>query len=380
MKLSVIIVSYNVKFYLHQCLTAVERAARGLDVEVYVVDNGSSDGSAECVRKLHPAVHFIQNPENMGFARANNIAIRQSGGDYVLLLNPDTLIGEDTLRQCLAFMDSHADAGAVGVKMLNPDGSFARESRRGIPTPFTAFCKMSGLCRLFPKSRLFGRYYMQYLDRDEVNEIETVSGAFMMLRRRVLDEVGLLDEDYFMYGEDIDLSYRILKGGYRNFYLPVRILHYKGESTRKSSHRYVYVFYQAMLIFFRKHFGHYGLLISLPVKTAIVVKACLAFFYLKFCRLKDLGRDSLYYMRKRTYQLPDAEPAEREEAAAILRQHGIVQGKQEAEGGYVVVNAERTSYADLLRRMEQWHDGRQVATLFPSLHVLITASYIFKGK
>ena len=275
--LSVIIVNYNVKFYLEQCLESVRRASQGLQVEVFVVDNLSTDGSMEYLRERFPEVVFIENRENVGFARANNQAIRQSRGKYVLLLNPDTIVGEGTLVQCVEFMDAHSEAGGVGAYMLHVDGTFAPESRRGLPTPFVAFCKMTGLTKLFPKSHLFGRYYMRYLDENEVNEIEIISGAYMMLRREALDKVGLLDEDFFMYGEDIDLSYRVLKGGYKNYYLPVRMLHYKGESTVKNSYRYVYTFYQAMRLFFRKHYSHYSWAISLPINMAIWAQSFLVY-------------------------------------------------------------------------------------------------------
>ena len=210
MKLTVVIVNYNVKSYLHQCLHSVERAIRGMNAEVVVVDNASTDASVEELSASFPWVKFIANTENVGFSRANNQAIRQSKSDYVLLLNPDTVVGEEVLEACVSFMDSHADAGAVGVKMLREDGGFAWESRRGVPTLTTSFYKMVGLCSLFPHSRVFGKYYMRYLDENEVNRIEIISGAFMMLRRSALNEVGLLDETFFMYGEDIDLSYRLL--------------------------------------------------------------------------------------------------------------------------------------------------------------------------
>ncbi len=277
MTLSVIIVNYNVKYYLEQCLESVRRAAEGLQVEVYVVDNLSTDGSIPYLSKRFPEVTFVENKENVGFARANNQAIRLSTGKYVLLLNPDTIVAENTLGDFVRFMDEHPEAGGAGAYMLRTDGTFAPESRRGLPTPFVAFCKMSGLAALFPKSKLFGRYYMRYLDENEVNEIDVISGAFMMLRREVLDKVGLLDEDFFMYGEDIDLSYRILKGGYKNYYLPSRMLHYKGESTEKSSYRYVYTFYQAMRLFFRKHYAHYSFLVSLPINLAIWARSFLAY-------------------------------------------------------------------------------------------------------
>ena len=277
MKLSVIIVNYKVKHYLEQCLHSVAEASRGIAVEVIVVDNASGDGSVEYLRERFPDVTIIASEENLGFARANNLAIRNSHGQYVLLLNPDTIVAEDTFRDFIGFMDSTPDAGGCGAYMLHTDGSFAPESRRGLPTPFVAFCKMSGLASLLPKSRTFGRYYMRYLNENEVNRIEIMSGAFMFLRRDALDKAGLLDEDFFMYGEDIDLSYRILKAGYNNYFLPSRILHYKGESTVKSSYRYVHTFYRAMELFFNKHYAHYSILLSLPIKLAIWGRAMLAY-------------------------------------------------------------------------------------------------------
>ena len=277
MKLSVIIVNYKVKHYLEQCLRSVAEASRGIAVEVIVVDNASGDGSVEYLSERFPDVTIIASEENLGFARANNLAIRNSHGQYVLLLNPDTIVAEDTFRDFISFMDSTPDAGGCGAYMLHTDGSFAPESRRGLPTPFVAFCKMSGLASLFPKSRTFGRYYMRYLNENEVNRIEIMSGAFMFLRRDALDKAGLLDEDFFMYGEDIDLSYRILKAGYNNYFLPSHILHYKGESTVKSSYRYVHTFYRAMELFFNKHYAHYSILLSLPIKLAIWGRAMLAY-------------------------------------------------------------------------------------------------------
>lgn len=275
MKLSIVIVSYNVKYYLEQCLCSVIRACYGLDAEIWVVDNASSDGSVEYIRSRFPDVHFIENQENVGFSRANNMAIRQATGEYILLLNPDTVVGENTLSGCLYFMDTHPEAGATGVAMLKDDGGFAWESRRGLPTPFTSFCKMTGLCALFPHSRRLGRYYMRYLDKNKTNQIDVISGAFCMVRRSALDKTGLLDEDFFMYGEDIDLSYRLLQCGYKNYYQPLRILHYKGESTHKSFFRYVHVFYKAMLIFFDKHYRHSNRWLAPFIQMAVVVRGIL---------------------------------------------------------------------------------------------------------
>lgn len=275
MKLSVIIVNYNVKYHLEQCIRSVQKASEGLSADIWVVDNASSDGSMDYLQPLFPDINFISNTENVGYSRANNQAIRESKGEYVLLLNPDTIVAEDTLKGCVDFLDAHPKVGATGVRMLNADGTFAPESRRGLPTPFTSFCKMTGLSALFPKSRTFGKYYMKYLDADEANPIEVISGAFNMLRRKALDEVGLLDEKFFMYGEDIDLSYRMLLGGWQNYYIPYSILHYKGESTQKSSFRYVHVFYNAMLIFFNKHFGKKYFLIGYLIQLAVVFRALL---------------------------------------------------------------------------------------------------------
>ena len=204
MKLSVVIVNYNVKYFLEQCLSSVERAISGIDAEVFVVDNASGDGSVEYLRQRFTNVKFIASDKNLGFACANNVAIKESKGEYVLLLNPDTIVAENTFADFIQFMDGHADAGACGAYMLRINGSFALESRRGLPTPFVAFCKMSGLSSLFPKSHLFGKYYMRYLNERESNQIEIMSGAYMFLRKKVIEEVGLLDEDFFMYGEDID--------------------------------------------------------------------------------------------------------------------------------------------------------------------------------
>lgn len=272
MKLSVIIVSYNVRYYLEQCLHSVLRATEGIKADVWVVDNCSTDDSVTYLHDRFPQVHFIQNEENVGFARANNQAIRLSSGEYVLLLNPDTIVGEDVLNGCVQFLDQHPEAGATGTMMLNRNGSFAYESRRGVPTPATAFYKICGLCSLYPYSRRFGKYYMRYLDKNQSSEIEVISGAFFMLRRQALEQVGLLSEDYFMYGEDIDLSYSITLHGWHNFYQPLRILHYKGESTQKTSFRYVHSFYNAMLIFFDRHFRRRYRLLSLFVRLAVVLK------------------------------------------------------------------------------------------------------------
>lgn len=290
LKLSVIIVNYNVKYYLEQCLVSLRRALQGVDAEVLVVDNASKDGSIAYLAPRFTDVKWISSNKNLGFARANNLAIKQSEGKYVLLLNPDTIVSEDVIRQLVAFMDTQKNLGGVGVRMMTTQGSDAKESRRGIPTPLTACYKMCGLCAKYPHHKTFARYYLGHLAWDKPAEIEIISGAFFAAPRKALDNIGLLDEDFFMYGEDIDLSYRLLKGGYHNWYLPLRILHYKGESTQKSSFRYVHVFYDAMLIFFKKHFGGMSVLLSLPIKLAIYMKATIALLKMQIVRTrKSLG-------------------------------------------------------------------------------------------
>lgn len=395
LKLSVIIVNYNVKYYLDQCISSVLRAfevmkkASSSDssvneevAEIIVVDNHSADGSVDYLEKrypqmLYPMVRFVRSAHNLGFARANNIAIRQSRGEYVLLLNPDTIVGEDALKASVDFMDAHEDAGAVGVRMLGAQGRRAMESRRGLPTPMVSFFKMLGFCNRWPHHRLFGKYYMGYLPWDEPCQIEVVSGAYCMLRRKALDEVGLLDEDFFMYGEDIDLSYRVLKGGYHNYYLPVDILHYKGESTQKSSFRYVHVFYEAMLIFFRKHYSGMTFLLSLPIKTAIYAKALMALVGMLSERMrKSLGffapsaEGAQHYVVVGSQEMQDAcrDIARRLGLDAEFHDSEVQEDKSEAtwsekNDNVLVLDADSMSYADMLKRMSRLSDMNVNVTL-----------------
>ena len=384
LKLSVIIVNYNVKYYLDQCIRSVLRAFEEMNTpaEIIVVDNHSADGSVDYLeqrypQKLFPMVRFVRSAHNLGFARANNIAIRQSRGEYVLLLNPDTIVGEDALKASVDFMDVHEDAGAVGVRMLGAQGRRAMESRRGLPTPMVSFFKMLGFCNRWPHHRLFGKYYMGYLPWDEPCQIEVVSGAYCMLRRKALDEVGLLDEDFFMYGEDIDLSYRVLKGGYHNYYLPVDILHYKGESTQKSSFRYVHVFYEAMLIFFRKHYSGMTFLLSLPIKTAIYAKALMALVGMLSERMrKSLGffapsaEGAQHYVFVGSQEMQDAcrEIARRLGLDAEFHDSEVLEDRSEAtwsekNDNVLVLDADSMSYADMLKRMSRLSDMNVNVTL-----------------
>jgi len=272
MKLSIVIVNYNVKYFLEQCLVAVRTATNGLDKEVFVVDNYSTDDSIEYLRPRFPEVTFIENDDNTGFAKANNQAIRQCKGEYILLLNPDTVIGETGLNNICRFMDAHHEAGAIGVKMLNAHGAFLSESKRSFPTPWVSFCKLFGLSKCFPHSPRFAAYSLPYLDPAKQHRVDVLSGAFMLLRHEALKKTGLLDETFFMYGEDIDLSYRIVLEGYHNYYIPERILHYKGESTKKGDRKYLHAFYDAMLLFYKKYYPHSGRFISGVIRLSIACR------------------------------------------------------------------------------------------------------------
>jgi len=255
MDISIIIVSYNVSSFLNQALTTLANAFQDLEVEVYVVDNASTDNSVEMVKQKYPWVNLIENNQNLGFASATNLALARARGRHILLLNPDTVLRRDTLKTMVDFMDAHPEAGAAGCKVINPDGSLQLACRRGFPTPGVAFFKMIGLSDLFPKSKTFGAYNLTYLDPDSLAEVDAVSGSFMMLRKEVIDKVGVLDEDFFMYGEDLDICYRIKQEGWKIYYVPfTEIIHFKGEST-KTVHtlKSISDFYKAMHIFVNKH-------------------------------------------------------------------------------------------------------------------------------
>jgi N-acetylglucosaminyl-diphospho-decaprenol L-rhamnosyltransferase len=287
MLVSIIIVNYNVKYFLEQCLCSVEAALRtkGLGLaggespdqdgaEIFVVDNNSGDGSAEWLPSKFPTVQFILNKKNLGFAAANNQALIRAEGKFILFLNPDTILPEDYFSICISFMQSTPGSGAVGARMVDGSGRFLKESRRGFPMPWVAFCKLSGLTAIFPRSRLFAEYYLGYLPEGDTHPAPVLSGACMFVRKQVLDQVGGFDERFFMYAEDIDLSHRIQQAGYTNYYIAkTTILHFKGESTKKDT-RYVKLFYKAMSQFRRKHFpGALSGLINVLMEMAIWLRA-----------------------------------------------------------------------------------------------------------
>ncbi len=254
-EISIIIVNFNVKEFLEQSLSSVKKAVEGIESEIFVVDNASTDGSAEFIRMKFPDVKLIENSENRGFSSANNQALRQAQGKYLVLLNPDTVVQEDTFSTIRDFLKDHPDCGMVGCKILNPDGSLQLACRRSFPTLWVGVTRITGLSRLFPKSRWFGRYNLTYLDPDEMYEVEAISGSFMAIRRDVIEQIGYLDEAFFMYGEDLDWCYRIREAGWKIYYFPkTKIIHFKGESSKKADIDLTLMFYRAMKLFVEKHY------------------------------------------------------------------------------------------------------------------------------
>ncbi|MDQ3279163.1 MAG: glycosyltransferase family 2 protein, partial [Bacteroidota bacterium] len=275
MTLSVIIVNYNVKYFLEQCLHAVLKAAEDVETEVIVVDNHSTDESLPYLAPKFPQVKFIRSSANAGFSKACNRGLAEAGGEYILFLNPDTLVAEDSFATCIRFFETHPDCGALGVKMIDGSGTFLKESKRAFPSPLTSLFKLFGFSRLFPRSKLFSRYHLGHLDKNQNHEVDVLAGAYLMVQHRILKEVGSFDEAFFMYGEDVDLSYRIQKKGYKNYYVAdTTIIHFKGESTKRGSLNYVRMFYYAMSVFVRKHYGGVKAgIFNFSIQAAIWVRA-----------------------------------------------------------------------------------------------------------
>lgn len=275
--LSIIIVNYNVKEFLKNLLDSINKASQNLSLEIIVVDNASDDGSIEMIKEKFPNVILIENKSNLGFGKANNQGLKIANGNFFLLINPDTLVAEDTFIKMIDFFNSHPKAGMAGCKILNPDGTLQLACRRSFPGPWTAFTKVTGLSSIFPKSKLFARYNLTYLDENQTYEVDAISGSFMMLRKEVYQKVGGFDEQFFMYGEDLDLCYRIQKAGYKIYYVhTTQIIHYKGESTKRSSLDETKIFYTAMHLFVKKHLSS-SLIVEMILRFAIAVRTIFAF-------------------------------------------------------------------------------------------------------
>jgi GT2 family glycosyltransferase len=275
--LSIIIVNYNVQYFIEQCLYSVQKAITGMNAEVIVIDNNSTDESVAYLQKNFSWIHLIRNKENSGYARANNQGLQAARGDYILFLNPDTILGEDCLASAIDILQQNNHAGALGIRMIDGTGRFLPESKRGFPSPQASFYKLSGLVKIFPRSRAIARYYMGWLPEQENNEVDVLSGAFMMVKKEVLEKTGGFDEQFFMYGEDIDLSFRVRQAGYKNYYLgKSSIIHFKGESTKKDA-RYTILFYKAMGIFVQKQYKKRSWAFSILLRIAIAVSGALSF-------------------------------------------------------------------------------------------------------
>lgn len=277
MDLSVIIVNYNVKEFLQNLIHSLTKAAQNISYEIIVVDNASDDGSVDLIKEKFPSVNLIVNKKNLGFSKANNIGLKIAVGKFVMLINPDTIVQEDTIQKMLKFFNDTPDAGLAGCKILNPDGSLQLACRRSFPGPWTSFCKVTGLSSLFPNNRIFARYNLTYLNEDQTYEVDAISGSFMMAKKEAIEKVGGLDEQFFMYGEDLDLCYRIQKAGFKVYYVhSTQIIHYKGESTKRSSIDETKIFYNAMTLFVKKHFSN-SFLVEIILKLAITFRKSFAF-------------------------------------------------------------------------------------------------------
>jgi len=276
--LAIVIISFNVRKLLQECLESIYRQTRRTRFEIWVIDNNSRDDSVAMLKQSFPDVHLIENKENLGFTRANNQAIAQCRSDLVLLLNPDTLIQDGALDKMVQFMDEHPEVGVSGCRVENPDGSLQLACRRSIPTPQVAFYRMTGLSRLFPNSKVMAKYNLTYLDPNQPHEVDAVSGAFLLIRKSVVDRIGMLDETFWIFGEDIDWCIRAQRAGWKVMYYPgARILHYKGIGCSTNSRKTNYEFYRAMYLFHKKHFAQdHSPITNFLIYAGIGVKALCA--------------------------------------------------------------------------------------------------------
>lgn len=281
MQISVIILNYNVRYFLELCVLSVQNAIQNLDAEIIVMDNNSSDDSCAMMKQRFPNIKLIENKENSGFPKGNNIAVAAAKGEYICILNPDTVVSEDTFEKILTFAKSKTDLGIVGCKLIDGTGNFLPESKRGIPTPWVAFTKVFGLYKMFPNSTLFNNYYAQYLDENQTGKVDILVGAFMVMKHELYNELEGFDENCFMYADDIDLSYRALLLQKQNYYFhETTVVHYKGESTVKDG-TYMKRFQEAMNFFYKKHFK-ISVFFSLFMKIG-------AFFFALFKKNKKSG-------------------------------------------------------------------------------------------
>jgi GT2 family glycosyltransferase len=324
LQLSIIIINYNVQYFLEQCLFSVTKACAFIDAEIFVVDNNSTDDSKAYFSDKFSTVKFIWNTENAGFAKANNQVLSLCKGKYILFLNPDTILPEDALSKCIAHLEADNTIGALGIKMIDGAGHYLKESKRGFPSPLTALYKFCGLTAIFANSAIFAKYYLGHLNQNDTHEVDVLSGAFMMVPKKIIDSVGSFDETFFMYGEDIDLSYRIQKGGFKNCYFAEStIIHFKGESTNKVSIQYLRQFYKAMHLFVRKHYAFTKSAVSyLFIQLLLWPRAILASFTTVFSTSADSEREGKYAFEKKN-RLIVADERTYDKAVDLLKHAGI---------------------------------------------------------
>jgi len=333
LKLSVIIVNYNVKFFLEQCLCSLHKAIQQTAAEVIVIDNCSTDGSMNYLKHKFPWVQFIENTKNEGFAKANNSALKQCSGEYVLFLNPDTIVPENILLSCTRFFETHKNTGALGVKMIDGSAAFLPESKRAFPSPFVSFFKLCGLADLFPKSKLFNRYALGYLDKDAIHEVDILCGAFLMAKRNILNQLNGFDEAFFMYGEDIDLCHRIKQTGAAIYYLGTEtIIHFKGESSGKDKVKYVQVFYGAMRVFVKKYYtGSSAWFMNMLLHTGIYTRAFASLLAAPFAGLnhkKNIERNSNILLTGDPVSVTEAETIVRKNSPGAAMEKAVLPNSQ----------------------------------------------------
>lgn len=347
MRLSVVILNYNVKHFLHLCVQSVVKATAHLDAEVIVVDNNSPDDSCRMVKEHFPGIILVENPENSGFPKGNNIGVAVAKGDYVCILNPDTVVAEDTFDKLLDFVSKTPDAGITGIKLVDGRGGFLPESKRGLPTPWVAFTKVSGLYKMFPRVALFNRYYNVSIGQNSTGTTDILVGAFMLMKRSLYLEVGGFDEDCFMYSDDFDLSYTVTQKGFKNYYFgKATAIHYKGESTVKDG-TYMRRFREAMQFFYKKHFRAY------PVFDVFMRVGAFAFMFVKKNKKGKTVVPQSYIVVSAAGDITTALKHETEKPVLVVSGLGEESVFLQNSGAEVVFDADTVPYKDMIAFMEK---------------------------
>ncbi len=374
MQLSVIILNYNVRYFLELCVASVQKAIQNLEAEIIVVDNNSSDDSCAMMQSYFPNIKLIQNKDNVGFPKGNNIGVAQAKGEYICILNPDTVVAEDTFEKVLAFAQKRNNLGIVGCKLIDGTGAFLPESKRSIPTPWVAFTKIFSLYKWFPNITLFNKYYAQSLNENETGEVEILVGAFMIMKRELYNDMGGFDENCFMYSDDIDLSYRALQKGKSNYYFPgTTVIHYKGESTVKDG-TYMRRFQEAMTFFYKKHFRG-SFFFSFFMKTGIVL-----FSFIKRMQGKPVPKQT----PENYILISDSEPLKeklllrlQKKISRIPLENGKIVFSQSISKGSlteIILDANVISYKEIIAFLEQNNNNSFTFKVLPTASDFIVGS------